>query len=262
MLFTGPHWQALLGNDAPTFRGNKAQWPRNLYKLELAAPGDAVPDASGGPEHFALANDQREFVFCCAFFARQAKDHDREGEFLGLLYGRFFARWPTVVTKHFAWNTAKRKERIRLDLQWAYLACRHIQVPMTWEVFLSLPDQVMGIAQAALIAHEKAVCRARPRRAPRLKPQTIVISDSEPEEDDGQAHIDHAAGAPEPRRGFYDPSPEPEAGPSRRRGPYNMERLVRGMEEAKRQEALEERALRRARYMLDEAENDPYGPIF
>jgi hypothetical protein len=64
----------------------------------------------GGPEHFGLDNNQREFVFCCAFFARQAKEQGKDTEFLGLVYGRFLARWPTPVTRFFAWNVAKRKE--------------------------------------------------------------------------------------------------------------------------------------------------------
>jgi hypothetical protein len=141
----------------------------------------------------------------------------------------------------------------------------------------------MRVAQEALLDHEKAVRRARPARAPvsevfshgdkhadmmifqGLRIPTIVISDSEPEEDDGEGDDDNDA-RPAPSRRIFQPTPEPAnfqaAGPSRRRGPFNLERLVRGMEEADRQQAREDCALRRARFVMDEAENDPYGPIF
>jgi hypothetical protein len=35
MAFNGPQWTALTDYDSPTIRGQKAQWPHDLYKLEV-----------------------------------------------------------------------------------------------------------------------------------------------------------------------------------------------------------------------------------
>jgi hypothetical protein len=131
MPFTGQPWNALRSHKTPRVRQRELPWPWNLYKLEvsdplprsesnanttepgvfkLADPGDELPQTVGGPEGFALTNDQRDFVFACAVFSRQAKEEGCEGEFMGMVYGRFFSRWPTPVSNLFAWTVAKRKE--------------------------------------------------------------------------------------------------------------------------------------------------------
>ncbi|RXW12574.1 hypothetical protein EST38_g13281 [Candolleomyces aberdarensis] len=179
MALNGPPWNVLSSNKAPRVRDHEAAWPRNLYTLELAAPQDNPPKSFGGPEQFALNTEQRDFVHACAFFVGPVKEEGQDGEFLGALYGRFFSRWPTPVTEHYAWIIAKRKERIRLDLQWSYLASPLFRPPIEWDTFLSLSDRDLRWAQDTLLDHEKLTRRATHRRLPKIKRQLIVISDSE-----------------------------------------------------------------------------------
>jgi hypothetical protein len=92
----------------------------------------------------------------------------------------------------------------------------------------------------------------------------IVISDSELDEEDEEGHDDDKTLAP-PTSQIFASSPEPanrHAGPSKRCGPVNVERLVRGFKQADKAIAREERAECRARRALDDDENDPYGPLF
>lgn len=85
----------------------------------------------------------------------------------------------------------------------------------------------------------------------------IVISDSKLDKEDEQGHNEDDALPPFLR------SPEPaHAGPSDHRGLFNIERLTRGFEQAERAHQNEVRFERRGRCVMDDNENNPYGPLF
>ncbi|KAJ2913226.1 hypothetical protein MD484_g7186, partial [Candolleomyces efflorescens] len=182
MPFTGPAWKALANEKAPRVRDRELSWPRDLFTLEFTATVNDVPHSMGGAEQFALTTEQRDFVHACSFFVKVVKLTKQEKEFLGEVYSRFFALWPTPVCNFFGWNVAKRQEHVRLDLQWAALACPHFDPPVTWETFLALSNEDLRWAQDGLLAHEKETRRGNQTIAPRMRRETIYVPDSDEDE--------------------------------------------------------------------------------
>ncbi|RXW21032.1 hypothetical protein EST38_g4824 [Candolleomyces aberdarensis] len=172
-MATFSSWSFLNLSNAPR---QGETWPQNLYNLELIV-SRAASRKSSHPLCIGLTREQMRFVTVVSSFAQQAKDQGRDAEFLAQYYARFFSRWPIRLTLDMPWDLAKKKEHLRLELQWACLERCTPAPPMDWEFLFGLADQDFEIVAKEVLGRGDRCCvEARVQaRDPRLRPTFMNV---------------------------------------------------------------------------------------